>query len=166
MPTPKAHLIITAIVTRLKTIQVANGYVTEFLPARVADSESNWQASEGNAISVFEGRTSSVESSDSRRKTVHVMPVLIKIFLAKAVTPANMRTAIADVKKAIRKNGSANNDWLDERWPVVAGTAPGLAMNTAEVGHGIEYAENSFEIVAGQVELEVTYKTERFNSYE
>lgn len=167
MPTPKSHVIISAIVTRLKTISVLNGYQTNN-GTRVEDSRPNWdETSDLPAISVFEGRTGSAEAPDSRRRTVHVMPVMIKTFLKRGTDAANARLAIADIKQAILGTGSQSDGFLAERWPVtVGGKQIGQAMVTRETGHSIEYAEGSFEVVGAQVEIEVQYITDKFNSYQ
>lgn len=111
----RAQRIISEIVTRLRTISTGNGYETD-IGTNVEDSRPNWdQEADLPAISVFEFRTSSVEAPDGRRKTIHVMPVLIKVFLKRGTDAANARTAISDIKKAILGTGTQANNYLDER---------------------------------------------------
>jgi len=165
MSIPKSQRIITEIVTRLQTILTTNGYQTD-IGTNVEDSRPNWdEEADLPAISVFEGRTASHEGPDSRRKTIHEMPVAIKVFLKRGTSAANARTAISDVKKAILGTGTQSNNYLAERWPItVDNQTGGLAMVTAETGHFIEYAEGTFEIVGAQVEIEVSYITNKFNA--
>lgn len=165
MADSKSQKIITAIVARLQTVLTANGYQTD-IGTSVEDSRPNWDQDELPAISVFEGRTTSQESPQGRRKTVHEMPVMIKVFLERGTSAANARTAIADVKKAILSTGSEQNAYLAERWPVVSGTPPGMATQTREASHSIEYAEGTYEITGAQVEIEVQYMTQKFNADE
>lgn len=165
MADPKNQKIIAAIVARMQTILTSNGFQTD-IGTRVADSQPNWQEEDLPAISVYEGRTPSAEKPDARRTTIHEMPVLIKCFLKRDTDASNARIAIADIKKAIRGDGTVQDGYLSERWPVTPGTKPGLAMETRETAHSIEYAEGTFEITGAQVEIEVQYITGKFNAEE
>lgn len=164
MADPKDHKIISAIVTRLAVINGTGGYNTNVPAASIADSRPNWDENELPAISVIQGPTTSAESPQGRRKTVHEMPVMIKGFLKRGTTAANARKLIADIKKAILGSGSEIDGYLAERWPEVSGTPPGLATQTRETGYSIEYAEGTYEIVGVQVELMVQLMTLRFNA--
>jgi hypothetical protein len=172
MPTPIEQQIAERIQARMKRIKTANGYNLNFDDARVAIWETNWQESEGIAISIFTGETSSIESPEGHRNTLHELAVTIDGFLfSKAdstITPVTAWNFIADVKKAIKGTaGESNkaNQYLSERWPAVEGTGPGLAWTTAEKGHVIMRQENSFEIVGARVMISIVYQTEKFNSY-
>lgn len=161
-----AQNIITAIVARMQTILVSNGFQTN-LGLKVADSRPNWDEDEltVGAISVFQGRTASAEWPDARRKTMHSMPVLIKVFLKRGTDASNARIAIADVKKAIRgTGGDHSNMYLPERWPSVASPTVGQAMLTRETGDAIEVADGTYEITGAQVEIEVQFLTGKFES--
>ncbi|MBK8468090.1 MAG: hypothetical protein IPL32_19935 [Chloracidobacterium sp.] len=160
MADPKDQKIIAAIVTRMQTILTANGYQTNN-GTRVADSRPNWDQTELPAISVFQGRAESQEQSNASRKTVHEMPVMIKVFLERGTDASNARIAIADVKKAIRGTGSQSDNYLAERWPA---SGIGLAMMTRETAYSIEYAEGTFEITGAQVEIAVQFITDKFNA--
>lgn len=163
MPDSKEQKIIDAIVTRLQTILTTNGYQTD-IGTNVEDSRPNWdQEDDLPAISVFQGQVTSAEAPDNRRKTIHLMPVMIRCFLTSGTSPANARTAIADIKKAILGTGTQRDQYLAERWP---DTGIGLAMRTREVGHTIDYNEGTYEITGTQVEIEVMYITTKFNAEE
>ena len=167
MADPKQQKIIAAIVARLQTISTGSGYNFTFDTDHVEDSRPNWAQAELPAISVFEGRTESTEASQQhhgRRKTIHEMPVLIKVFMERGTDASDARKAIADVKKAILGTGSDRDAYLAERWPVVSGTKPGLATDTRETAHSIEYAENTYEITGAQVEITVQYMTKKFDA--
>ena len=124
--TSKQHEIITAVVTRLATINGTGDYNTDF-GGHVEDSRTDWtagdpdpktgQASELPAISVFELPTETQDAPNARRKVIHVMSVLIKIFLPRQTAPQNARLAIADVMRAILGTGTRETAWLAERWP-------------------------------------------------
>jgi hypothetical protein len=169
MPTPIEQQICERVQARMKLIKTANGYNHNFADDRVAIWETNWQASEGIAISIFTGEVASIESPEGRRKTLHRLPVMIRGFLlAKSdstITPTGAWNFIADVKKAIRGTDStSSNQWKPERWPLDNGTP--LAWTTEEKSHSFYREENSFEILGAQVEMEIVYQTEKFNSYQ
>lgn len=166
--------IIDAIVARMQTILITNGYVTD-IGTRVEDSRTDWDAgdpeagrdSELPAMSVFDGTVNTVEANDNRRKSTRIMPVMIKAFFEKrddaGDDAAYARNVIKDIHKAIRGTGAQSNSWIDERWPAVAGTPPGLAMDTREQSHGIERDGESFEITGVVVTIEVQYISAKFN---
>lgn len=170
MPTPIEQQILERIKARMELINGTGGYNHNFPAARIGIWETNWQQSEGIAISIFTGETTSKESPESRRNTLHQMPVMIDGFLhAKTdstITPAVAWNFIADVKKAIHGTDAEStraNQYLPERWPTTGG-AP-LAWTTEEVSHGIMKEENSFEIVGARVTINIVYQTGKFNSY-
>jgi hypothetical protein len=167
MADPLDQKIIAGIVARLALINGTGGYNTTIASGKIADSRPNWdQEDDLPALSVFQGTTKSAEWPQGRRKTQHTMPVLIKGFLKRGTDASNARKLIADIKKAIRGASTEANRWLDERWPAVSGTSPGLALATREGSHSIEYAEGTFEITGVQVEIEVDYLTDKFNAEE
>ncbi len=156
MADSKAQRIIDEVVARMQLIDGTGDYQTS-IGERVEDSRQNWDENEMDAVSVFEGRTDSQEANDNRSKTIHIMPVVIKVFAKQrdtsAETAAFVRKAISDVKRAIR---------LDDRWKV---DGVGLAMLTREKASGPEYADaSSFEIVGCQIDIEVILITDKFNA--
>jgi hypothetical protein len=156
MADSKEQKLIDEIVTRLQAIRTTApntvGYQTD-IGAQVADSETNWDEKDLPAVSVFQGTTETQPVANDREELrIHEMPVLIKVFLKSGTDAANARTAISDIFRAIRQ---------DDRWKV---TNIGLAMETRQKRHGIEYAKDSFEIVGAQVEIEIMYATSKFNA--
>jgi len=164
MADSKEQKIITSIIARLSLIRTTNGYQTDN-GTRVYDSRSNLdQEDDLPATNVVQGQTSSTEDHPyGRRKTVHEMQIHIETYLERGSTAANARTAIADNKKAILGTGSEQDGYLDERWPVVTGTKPGLATQTREISHRIVYTD-SMEIVGTEVVIGVQYMTQKFNA--
>lgn len=158
--------IIDAIVTRLRTILTANGYTTS-IGTTVQDSRTNWDQNELPAMSVFEGPVNSILAPTDKRTVIRSMPVTIKAsFESKATSAADAayaRNVIKDIHKAILGGGTQGNDYLNERWPATLGTKPGLAMETHEKSHGIDYAGETFEITGAFVEIEVLYISGKFN---
>lgn len=164
MPDSIEQKIITAIITRLGTISILNGFQTN-IGAKVRDWETNWQQGDLPAISVFSGRTQPQETVPERRAIQRIMAVTIAVSLERGTTAANARTAISDIYKAIRTGNTAANNYLFERWPV-SSTPPGLAMWTREAGHQIQTPPDSNEIIGAQVDLDIMYISSKFNSEE
>jgi hypothetical protein len=152
----------------MRTIKTANGFTLNFEDDRVSIWQTNWQADEGIAISIYTGQTTSAEAPNTRRGTWHQLPVYIEATLLASenatVTPVTAWQAIADIKKAILGDGARQNQYLAERWPDEDGK--GLAYFTNEVSHQIMKQEDSFEISGVIVNLLVQYETGKFNSYE
>ena len=170
MADSRQQLIIAAVVTRLRSLLVGSGGYTTALATDAngdrccRDSETHWdEESELPAISIFEMPTEVQEHPRMRRNVIHTMPLQLKIFLKRSTTAANARTAIQDVLKAIQSTGSDANDWIYERFPeIIGGKQIGLAMETNPKRHGIEYAEDTNEIVASIVEIEVKFITPKW----
>src|SRR5438445_9799180 len=143
-----------AIKARMQLINGTGLYLTS-IGTRVEDSRPNWDESELPAISIFEGTVTTEESDDEGINVIRKMPVMIKGFLDRldtaALDAAFARKAIADIYRAIRSD--------DKR--VVSGTP--AATFTSERQHGIEYAENTFEITGVQVEIDIEYRAAKFN---
>lgn len=159
--------IIDAIVTRLRTILIANGYATS-IGTTVFDSQPNLdQGDDLPAISVFEGPVVSMPDHTNRRQVVRTMPVIIRAFFERAdtsvVDAAYARNVLKDIHKAILGSGTSLNGYLAERFPTVEGTKPGNTMDTVEKSHHIEYADGTYEITGCVVEIETTYISGKFN---
>jgi len=162
--------ILEAIQTRLLTIDAFDPYHLDFkTDNRVFIWETNVQADEGIALVIYSGRSVNQSDTDNPnvRRTVWSMPVMIRGFLRNAddqsITPFTAFQCIADIKTAIR-NGGTQPPFLPEQWPDADGNK--LAMFTKDVAHGIEREPDSFEITGVNVELEVIYISQKFNSYE
>lgn len=167
MPDSKDEKIIAAIVERLKLIDGTGDYQTTLGTDKdgnrnVADSKPNWDEEQNDlpAISVFQGRTETVEAPNARRKVIHTMPVNIRGFIKRETTASNCRAFIADIKRAILNEAAGLPDYLAERWPE---NGIGLAMETRETASGLEYQQDTFEISAVQVEIEVVFITGKLN---
>lgn len=146
--------IITAIVARMAAIDGTGSYLTTV--AHAEDSRTNWDQSELPAISVFAGTVTTEEADNEGLRVVHTMPVTIRgAFETSDDAATNASTArkmMSDICRAIRN---------DDNWLV---TSTPQATFTQEVSHGIEYAgENDFEITGVQVEIQVLFRSGKFN---
>jgi len=154
MADSKRQKIVSAIVARMQTILVTNGFATD-IGTRVRDSETNWdQETELPAISVFDfPATAEVPSNPANtRHTVWTQPIQIKIYLEVGTDAANARLAIKDVWQAVRS---------DQQWTL---SGEKVAMFTTPTGEGFTYPPDSYEIVGVLVEFNVTYITGKFNA--
>lgn len=175
MADSKAQRIIAEIVTRMLLINGTGDYLTD-IGGRAEAGRQNWNgdgdASELPAISVFQGTSNSTDAPRSRRQTLHTMQVMIRAVLknddSADVAISDVNKIIADIKRAIRRNGTAQNNYIDECFPVdVDGRQERLATDTKEVSSGPEYAaEGNYEITGAQVVIQVEYLTEKFNAEE
>lgn len=151
MADSKEQTIADAVIARMQTILTTNGYATN-IGTTVEDSRPNWdQDDDLPATSVFTGTTKVEPNADNERFCIRLMPVMIKVFFERLATPTLTaqfaRKAIKDVIKAVGTDQTFGN--------VVLMTRPG--------DHGMEFAENTFEITGAQIEIEVAYHSQKFN---
>lgn len=154
MADSRRQRIVAAVVTRMAVINGAGNYVTN-IAGRVKDSETNWAQDQSTlpAISVFDGDAEAVPTSTGRTLgTIHVMSVLIKGYCEQGTTAAAARNLIKDIKTAIRQ---------DDKWTV---SNVQLVMQTREKREGIVRNQDSFEVEGCEVEIEVQFQTDKFNS--
>ena len=144
----------TAIVARLELIDGTGSYLTE-IGTRVEDSRPNWDENELPAISVFQGTATTERTDDEEVEVMRKFPVMIRCVFQRdddqATDAAFARKTISDIYRAIR----SNDQWIVSSVP--------QATFTQEKSHGIEYAENSYEITGVQVEIEIQYIGSKFN---
>lgn len=156
MADSKRQKIVSAAVTRMQTILTAGGFETN-LGQKVYDWVTDYQQSELPALSVCDLPAERAPSQGSDPKyTIWLMPIQFRVYAEKDATPANIRKMLKDVQKAIK--GTAEQD---DRFPV---TGVPLVMQTQPVREGPLLSEDTFEIIGGVVEVEVVFKTEKFNA--
>jgi hypothetical protein len=153
MADSKRQRIIDAIVTRMLLINGSGSY-TRNVGTNVEDSRTNWDEDDledYDAISVFDGDALANPSSPTAgyQAVIWSMPVLIRAFAKQGSSgPANVRNLIKDINTAIK---------VDDTWS-------GIAMQTRQIKEAVVRNPDSFEIEAAEVEIEVQYKTSKFNS--
>lgn len=146
--------IVDAVISRMQTISVVNGYQTD-LGATVEDWPRRFDEAELEALAAHaaigvydltaDSKKEHVESGD----TMHRLPFQIRIFAARSVTPRNLRRMIADVILAIG---------VDQTWGA-------LAITTWPGRNGFVVPSESFEISGTAIEFEIQFLTETFNPY-
>lgn len=144
--------IVAAIVTRMRTILTANGYATN-IGSNVYDWRTQFHEDELPAVSVCDltAETVTPDGVSNPRRVAHLLGVQIRIHAVRDETPDNIRRMIADVTRAIG---------TDDRWH---SGGVGLAMTTRPVRDGFLIPQDSFEVIGGFVEIEVSYLTEKWN---
>lgn len=153
MADSKRQKLVEAIVARMKTILVANGFTTD-IGATVEDSRVNWQEEELPAISVFDlpANAESAANPANTRHTIWMQPIQIRVSLIKGTDAKNARNAIKDIWKAVRS---------DPQWTL---SSEKVAMYTIPTQEGFTYPPDSFEIIGIAVEFNVVYLTAKFNA--
>lgn len=172
MPDPLKSIrqkIVDAVVARMQTIQVTNGFETN-LGLQVEDSRDSWdaetellEASSYGALSVFDLATTEAAASPESDTSIQYvdLPVQLQIFTAPVIDEENgitraivIRRMLADVYEAIK---------VDRSWPGEDGIQ--LAMWTSPKASGFTIPENN-ETLAAIVEINIRYQTQIFNAYE
>lgn len=154
MADSKRQKLISAIITRLETISVANGYQTG-LGANIADSKPNWNEADLPAVSVFDtvADVEFVHDQPTAAQQVFTLPVLIRIFLAEDDLAAEARKYLADVVKAVG---------VDPYWTV---SGSQLALWTKLTKEGLIVPADNLEVAGAAIELEIAYLTQSWNSF-
>lgn len=152
----KRQKIVDAVITRLKLINGTGSYTTN-VDNRVFDNPIVGDQSSGELpfIGVYDLTAQATPSSTGRTyETVHAMSIGIRGFCTRgsAQSAANARNLIKDIQTAIRQ---------DDKWTV---TGVPLAMQTRQVSDGIARDSNTFEVDGCEVEIEVQFKTLKFNA--
>ncbi len=153
MADSKRQKLVDAIVARMQTILITNGFATD-IGANVRDSETNWQQEELPAISVFDlpATAEILPNPANTRHTIWTQPINIRVALIAGTDAKNARKAIKDVWQAVRS---------DQQWTL---SGEKVAMFTMPTQEGFTYQQDSFEIVGVEVEFSVTYITAKFNA--
>ncbi|HWQ36955.1 MAG TPA: hypothetical protein VNQ79_29255 [Blastocatellia bacterium] len=141
--------LVDAVVARMQTISVAGGYETD-LGARVADWPRRFHEDELPALGVYDLQQQDEKENIGSRRTVHRLPVQIRIFISSDTPARELRRMIGDVERAIG---------ADQRWG-------GLAVSTWPRQSGYVIPREAFEIAAAAVEVEIEYLTETFNPFQ
>lgn len=151
MADSKRQKLVDAIVARMQTISVANGYKTE-LGANVYDWRVDFDQDELPALSVCDLIADNDWDNPNSRRQIRIMPVQLRIFTRSDTLASAVREYMDDVERAIRQ---------DDRWTV---SNVALAMHTRPMRDGFLIPEGQFEIVGAIVEVEITFITEKFNT--
>lgn len=155
MPDSKRQKIVDRVIAALQQIKTVNGYETN-LGNRVEDFEMNFDNKDLPAISVFDldAPVEPVNGQTSAAQETHTLNVKARAFLKSGTPAKEARKALAEMVKAV----GTNQRWND-------GTE-NLALSTKLTKQSLVVPEESFELAAAEIDLEIRYLTERFNSYQ
>jgi len=153
MPESKRQKIINLVVARMQTILTDNDFETD-LGETVEDWRVNWDDSELPALSVCDTTAEETLPGDqpTASRQINQLTVLLKIFCKSDTRASDLRTMIADVKNAVKTDVF----WNDGTNNLAIWTKPGRS--------GITVSNESFEIAGAEVEIEIGYFTNIFES--
>jgi hypothetical protein len=153
MADSKRQKIVDAVVARMKTILVTNGFATD-IGTTVEDSQTNWDENQLPAISVFDPAANAEAPANpgTAQYTIWTQAIQVRVYLKAETDAKNARKAIKDVWQAVRS---------DSKWTL---SGEQVAMFTVPVSEGFIYPPDSYEIVGVSVEFNVMYKTQKFNA--
>jgi hypothetical protein len=179
MPTIRQQ-IVDKLKLRLGRIAVANGFQTDIgasLQTDEARENADWptnidelEVRAATLFGIFDRETETTQAFPREKQVGNVMPIQVRIYHARQTSPAELRTMIGDVKKAIIENedtGERDPQW--RTWDQAAGAyveCSNLAIDTRPTRDGFIVPNNVFAIDAGAVEFQVEFLTEPFNDYE
>jgi len=162
MPAPATirQQIVAKIIARLARIQVANGFQTDIglQPAEDWPTRySNDELREATRLGVFDLTNKSFQDEPEQKKIANVLPLQVRIFHARETTPAQLRTMMADVMKAI-----ISDELTGEREP----TFGGLAWDTKPDEDGFIIPKETFSIDGAAVGFTVEFLAAPFDAYQ
>jgi hypothetical protein len=149
MPDTKRQQLVSAIIARMVTIRISNGYETD-LGLLVEDWPRRYQADELPALSVCDLTSEDEQDDPEAAHTIHRMPVQLRIHVKDGTPAALLRKMMADVEKAIS---------VDRLWGY-------LALSTKPKRSGLIVPNDNNEVAGAAVEVEVAYITQTFNAYQ
>lgn len=154
MADSKRQRIVNAIVDRMKLINGAGNYSTN-IQNRSYDSPPQLDQESGNipCVGVYDMRSQAEPTSTGLTKgIIHSMTVILKGTVKRGSDASAARTLLKDMQRAVR---------VDDKWTV---SSVQLAMQTRQIAEDIIRTEGTFEIDGCTLEIEVQFKTEKFNA--
>lgn len=136
----KRQQIVDKVVARMQAISVANGYQTD-LGASVYDFETNFDDADLPALSVCDliAAHELANAQPTAANQIDTLSLQLRVFCKADTRPAFLRTAIADIWRAIK---------VDPRWD-------GAALYTIPKRSGIVLNDEAFQIGGAAVEIEI-----------
>jgi hypothetical protein len=149
-PAIKRQAIVDELVTLCELITVANGYRSN-AGLSVGDWQLHWHEAELPAISVCDVEEDVQTDVVDEFIDIYRLAIIIRVQFAAETIPSEARKVIADVLNAI-------------------GTNPRLTVDGTPLAHKLDVrrtqliqSEDSHQIGAGAVELDIYYSSERFS---
>lgn len=157
----KRQRIVDAVVARMQSIRVANGYQSD-AGALVADfpvryDESELSAAAGRcALGVYDLTDEVSKPSTDSKGAKHRLPVQIRVFKSASMTVEQLRAVVGDVIDAIGR---------DIQWTETA-TGKWLATDTEPSQEGLIVPTEALETAGAAVAITIVYATALFDPYQ
>lgn len=164
----KRQRIVDAVVARMQSIRVANGYqsdagaLVEDSPQRFDESDLVEQPSRC-ALGVYDLPDEVSKESKHSKGATHRMRVQVRVFKSLSVTPAEMRVILGDVVAAVGTDVT-RPELYGLLWPDETGKY--LAIDTEPAQEGLLMPEQALETFAAAVEVTIVYATALFDPYQ
>lgn len=156
----KRQRIVDAVVARMQSIRVANGYQTDAgalvsdFPARLEESELSAAAGRC-ALGVYDLVDPVSQPDVDSKGHTHRLPVQVRVFKSRQMTVGQLRAVIGDIVDAVGR---------DVMWTEAA-TDQTLAMYTEPSQEGFVVPAEAMEVAAAAVAFTVVYATAAFDPY-
>jgi hypothetical protein len=166
----KRQRIIDAVVARMRTISVANGFQTDAgakvfeWAARMDEGEIDALPSKV-ALSVCDLPAEGSKESKQSKGSTYRMRIQVRILKGRGTDPAALRAVLGDVVDAVGRDVTqADLDPL--LWPEAANGGKYLAMDTEPGDEGFVLPTEAMEIKGGAVEFTIVFATAVFDPYQ
>lgn len=166
----KRQRIIDAVIARLKTITVANGFQTD-AGAQVDDWPVRFDEEELKALpalaalGVYDLPDEVSKASKHAKGSAHRLRVQVRVHQSAALSAAALRVIVGDVVDAVGRD--VTQPTLDPLlWPEAANDGKYLAMDTAPEQEGLIFPEGALEVSGAAVEFTIEYATAVFDPYQ
>lgn len=166
----KRQRIFDAVVARMRTITVANGFQSD-AGAQVDDWPLRYDEEElaalpaQAALGVYDLPDEVSKASRDAKGSKHSLRVQVRVHQAKALSAAELRVIIGDVVDAVGRD--VTQPALDPLlWPEARNGGKYLAMDTQPSQEGLIFPDDALEVSGAAVAFVVEYSTAVFDPYQ
>jgi|SRR5215471_2893822 len=156
----KRQQIVTKLIARLARIQIANGFATDIGTVPADDWPTRFTEKDlrdATRLGIFDLTNKSFQEFPNEKKISNILPLQVRIFHARTVSPAQLRLMIADVMRAV-----IEDETTGDRDP----TLGGLAVDTKPDEDGFIVPKETFAIEGAAVGFTVEFLTPPFDAYD
>ena len=157
MPETIRQQIVDKIKLRLAAISTGNGYATNLGARPIDEWPTAYQEDQCPALGVFDLVNKTTQNYPDEKRVINTLPLQVRLFLKRNETPAEIRTMLADVMKAIITDPATGK--RDPRFG-------GLAIDTKPDEDGFIVPQDNFQIDGAAVGFTVEFLSEPFNAFE
>jgi hypothetical protein len=157
---------------RLKRIAIANGFQTDIGATDAEEWPTQFnddQLRDATRLGIFDQENESAQQGDDdTAETSNTLALQVRIYHQRDTTPAELRSMIADVQRAIIEHevtGARDQQWRDYDAETGRYSNP-LAVRTRPERDGFVVPNQVFTIDAAAIGFTVDFITKPFNAYE